>query len=165
MALRSSQQKNASNNNVEDVRLVLVDGVVIKRPTPQIKVAADLLVHNGIIEVRDRDYVLCANPKDRDYPPKNRYCQGRIYLDELDEAGHDYRCPECERPVFPAGMQKQRFGELHITVLKQGIIRFVKNLLLDSGEQIVEIQPGVFRIDAVPANIYVCIADYCSEIP
>ncbi|MBI5787826.1 MAG: hypothetical protein HZA78_03090 [Candidatus Schekmanbacteria bacterium] len=111
-----------------------------------------------------REYVLCANTQDRDFPPRNRYCRGRIYVeDEFDEAGYEYRCPECERPVFPSRHQKKRFKELHIKVSREGVKSYIFNQLGKLKVNVKDIAEGVYKVDLGNLGVVVCIVDYCCD--
>ncbi|MFH1625827.1 MAG: hypothetical protein ABID54_11830 [Pseudomonadota bacterium] len=119
---------------------------------------------DGLVQTCTREYILCAEPQDSDYPPKNRHCRGRLYVDDgLDEAGHDFRCPECDRPVFPFRHKKLRHKELRAKLLPQGITSYILSELAKLKSNVKEISAGVYRIDIGDMGLLVCIADYCSD--
>ena len=122
------------------------------------------LEKTGLLGTRIREFVICADHRDADFPPKNRHCQGRIYVgDGLDEAGHDFRCPECERPVFPSGYGKRRHKELRVKVDREGVLAFIRGRLAELKSNVKEISAGVFRVDIGDMGVIVCIADYCTD--
>ena len=164
MASRSSRRKSGSNVSAEEAARLLRDGAVVKGPTPALLQAAKRIEKAGLIEACVREYVLCAEPQDADFPPRNRHCRGRIYLkDGLDESGYEYRCPECERPVFPGRHRKRRHKELHTRVSRQGVEAYVSAQLTKLKADVKKIGEGVFRVDIGDMGVVVCIADYCTE--
>ena len=164
MASRSSPQKNVSSVDRGEAARLLQDGAVIQNPTKTLLDAAKHLGKVCLIETRIREYVLCADPKDTDFPPKNRHCPGRIYLkDDLDESGYEYRCSDCERPVFPKHYRKQRHRELHTVVSVQGVESYVSAQLTKLNENVKKIADAVYRVDIGDMGVVVCIADFCAE--
>ena len=164
MASRSSRRKSGSSISRELAVRLLRDGSVISEPSQELLNAATRLEKDGLVETRVREYVLCADPQDLDYPPKNRYCRGRLYVDDgLDEAGHDFRCPECDRPVFPFRHKKRRHKELRAKVARQGVASFVLAQLAKLKSNVKEISEGVYRIDVGDMGVMLCIADFCSD--
>ncbi len=146
MASQSSRRKSGSSVSREQVDRLLRDGSVYREPPPPLLHTAADLEKTRILETRIREYVLCADPQDRDFPPKNRHCPGRVYIDDaLDEAGHDFRCPECERPVFPFRYRKRRRRELRVKVDREGVLAFVRSRLAELKSKVKEISRGVFR--------------------
>ncbi|MBI5135810.1 MAG: hypothetical protein HZA24_00575 [Nitrospirae bacterium] len=137
--------------------------MVTADPSPEFAEAAKALQGLGLVEVQPQTYVLCANPKDRDFPPRNRHCRGRVYVDRvLDEGGHEYRCPECERPVFPS-RGKQRHPELRTRVSRPGVHAFVNARLMNLGVNVKQLADGVFKVDLDGMGVVVCIADHCAD--
>jgi len=144
----------------EEIDRLLLDGTTIARPGGDLLELADLLVSLGLVRTSVRTYIRCANPKDRDFPPRNRQCRGRVYLETtLDEPGHDYKCPECERPVFPFRTGKQRFRELQVSVLETGVLKYIGTRL--SGAE--EITRGVFRVEHDDSCVDVCVIEACED--
>ncbi|OFW35587.1 MAG: hypothetical protein A3J28_18165 [Acidobacteria bacterium RIFCSPLOWO2_12_FULL_60_22] len=126
------------------------------------KAVGEALRKEGLIETYRREFVRCADAQDSDYPPKNRHCQGRIYVDEaLDEGGHDFRCPDCERPVFPGNGRKRRHTELQSKVRPEGGKAFITSKLTAKGVR--QVVDGVYRVDIGTRGVFVCLADYCLE--
>ncbi len=166
MASLSSRRKSGSSVSREQVDRLLRDGSVYREPPPALLHTAADLEKTRILETRIREYVLCADPQDRDFPPKNRHCPGRVFVDDgLDEAGHDFRCPECERPVFPFRYRKRRRRELRVKVDREGVLAFVRSRLAELKSSVKEISRGVFRVDIGDLGVTLCIADYCTERP
>jgi hypothetical protein len=164
MASQSSRRKNDSNVSREFAVRLLRDGSVISEPSKELLDAATRLRKNGLLETRIREYVLCADPQDLDYPPKNRHCRGRLYVDDrLDEAGYDFRCPECDRPVFPIRYKKRRHKELRTKVVRRGVKSYILGQLTKLKSNVKEISEGVYRIDIGDMGVILCIADFCSD--
>lgn len=164
MASRSSPRKSGSNVSPELAVRLLRHGAVLRDAAPALQEAAKRLEKAGLIEACVREYVMCAEPQDADFPPRNRHCRGRIYLNGgLDEAGHDYRCPECERPVFPERYRKRRHRELHTKVSPRGVEAYVSAQLTKLKEDVKEIAGAVYRVDLGDMGVVVCIADYCAD--
>ena len=164
MASPSSRRKSGSSVKRELTERLLRDGSAFQKPPPELLEMATHLETTGLLETRIREYVLCADPQDRDFPPKNWHCQGRIYVgDDFDEAGHDFRCPECERPVFPFRYRKRRHKELRVKVDREGVLAFVRDRLAELKSNVKDISEGVFRADIGDLGVILCIADYCTD--
>ncbi|MDP8237675.1 MAG: hypothetical protein P9X24_01175 [Candidatus Hatepunaea meridiana] len=164
MGSRSSRRKSVSSVDREEAAKLLRNGAIIQNPTKKLLEAAKHLWKAGLVETRVREYVLCADPKDSDFPPKNRYCLGRIYLkDGLDESGYEYRCPDCERPVFPKCYRKRHHRELYTEVSAQGVESYISAQLTKLNENVRRIADAVYRVDLGDLGVVVCIADYCAE--
>ena len=163
MASPSSRRKSGSSVERELTERLLRDGSAFQQPPPELLETATHLEKTGILETPIREYVLCADPQDRDFPPKNRHCQGRIHVgDGLDEAGHDFRCPECERPVFPFRYGKRRHKELRVKVDREGVLAFVRSRLAELKSNVKDVSEGVFRADIGDLGVILCVADYCT---
>jgi hypothetical protein len=118
----------------------------------------------GLVRAQVREFVRCADPQDADFPPRNRHCRGQIYLgDGLDEPGHEFRCPECERPVFPERFGKRRHKELRVQVLPNGVKSHVRGELAKLNVNLRDLADGVFRVDLGEMGVVVCLVDYCAE--
>lgn len=165
MASRSSRPKSSSSNRRELLALLLREGRSISDPTSSVLKAADDLRRSGLVVVERQEFVLCAEPTDRDFSrTKNRSCPGRVYLrQDADEAGHDYRCPECERVVFPAHFRKAQHLELQITVCPDAVIQYVRDQLSHDGLSVKAVSGGVFRLEGAGRDVHVCIADLCAD--
>ena len=164
MASPSSRRKSGSSVKREFTEQLLRDGFAFQEPSPELLETATYLETTGLLETRIREYVLCADPQDRDFPPENRHCQGRTYVgDDLDETGHDFRCPECERPVFPFRYGKRRRKELQVKVDQEGVLAFVRGRLAELKSNVKDVSEGVFRSDIGDLGVILCIADYCTD--
>ena len=164
MASQSSQRKSDTSVKHEDIADLLRDGATFLEPSPEILKAAKHLEKYKLIASQLREFVVCADPQDGDFPPKNRHCRERIYLDKsLDEEGHEFRCPECERPVFPFRYRKRRHKELHSRVMKQGVKDYVLSVLKKLKIQAQEEADFVHRITLDDSQVWLCIADYCGD--
>lgn len=165
MASRSSRQRSNSSSRRDALALLLRDGRTVPDPPGHVLSATDELERGGLVSVSRREFVLCAEPRDRDFPrTKNRRCPGRVYLREnADEAGHDYRCPECERVVFPQHFRKARHLELQITVCADAVIRYVRDQFCLDGFAAKDVSDATFRIEGAGRDVYVCVADLCGN--
>jgi len=163
MASPSFRRKNASKSSPELFDKLLADGTQSK-PSAELRVAATSLVECGLIELEERKYVRCANPEDIDdfRYVRNRSCRGRIYIEDgLDLYGDDYKCPDCDRPIFPG--KKKRYGEWRVRLLPNGIKAFVEATLNDAGFTYKEKAPWVFRVDVGDEEVWLCIVDFCES--
>lgn len=165
MASRSSRPKSSSSSRRETLALLLREGRSVSDPTSGVLKAAEDLHRSGLVTVARREFVFCAEPKDRDFSrTKNQSCPGRVYLrQDADEAGHDYRCPECERVVFPARFRKAHRLELQITVCPDAVIQYVRDQLSQDGLSVKAMSGGVFRLEGIGRDVHVCIADLCAD--
>lgn len=164
MASRSSQRKSDSSLSRDDVSALLRDGATVRHPSEELLRSAKHLKSLGLLTFMVRQFVRCADPQDGDFRyARNRHCSGRIFLDDgLDESGHDFRCPECERPVFPHRSSKRRHPELRVVLNPQGIHAFVAKRLSGVG-RVRDVCTGVFGIDVDRAIVYVCVVDICGD--
>jgi len=163
MASPSSRPRSDSSIQREDVSRLLRDGAVIRRPGVELIDTARRLQDLGLITFAEQKYVKCADPQDSDFRyTRNRSCPGRINLhDGLDEAGHDYRCPECERPVFPYRTGKRRHTELRVELRPDGIHRHVGERVAAGTTK--ELCRGMFRVELGSDTVHVCVADICGD--
>lgn len=163
MASPSSRRKSVSKSSPELLDKLLVDGAQ-SMPSAELRAAADDLVKRGIITLEERQYVRCANPEDIDdfRYAKNRNCRGRIYIEDgLDLYGDDYKCPDCDRPIFPS--KKKRYDEWRVRLLPNGIKAFVETVLKDAGLTWKEKAPWVFRVEVGDEEVWLCIVDFCES--
>ena len=108
------------------MRRLLRHGARFVTPPRSVVESVQWLAGLGIIELRQGAAVRCANPVDADFPPNLRDCSGLIDLrDGADEGGRDYRCPECERAVFPEADDKERYETLSVHLRQDGIESFL----------------------------------------
>lgn len=164
MALPSSRRKSGTAVSPDTALRLLRDGAVIDRPKADLLPAMDHLAGLGLVDAERREYVLCANTQDRDFPPRVRDCRGRIILrDGADEAGHDYCCPDCSRPVFPNRYQKRRFSQWHVSVLRTGVGSYLASRLSAAGLNDRPRREGVWEVETAGGRATLCIVDYCGE--
>ncbi len=125
--------------------------------------AAEWLAGLGLVALHRGRAVRCANQLDRDFPPPMRDCDGLIALrPQADGGGGDYRCPECERIIFPEADRKQEFDTLGVQLQQAGIEAFLINACgeLASGRPFVG---GVLTLPLESINAFVSIVDYCTD--
>ncbi len=164
MASPSSRLKSGSSLSRDDVATVLRDGAAVRQPSEGLLRAVKHLKSLGLLTYSTRQFVRCADPLDSDFRfARNRYCTGRVYLEQaLDEGGHDYRCPECERPVFPGRSSKRRHDELRITLKSEGVHAFVAKQLSGAGRWR-EVCTGVFEVEVNNCTVRLCVIDICDD--
>ena len=145
------------------IRPLLRHGARFFVPGPEIVNAAAWLAHRDIIEVRTALVVRCADPLDQDYPPPARDCDGLIALRaEVDEGGGDYRCPSCERIVFPAADEKRRYPQTTVVLKRSGIERYLVNAL-GAPAKSRSFEGGVLKLPTGDLNAFVCLVEFCSD--
>jgi hypothetical protein len=132
-------------------------------PGADIVEAAAELQALSLIRLRHGEAVFCANPNDRDFPPRDPDCRGLIELHPgADEGAGDYACPICDRVVHPTLKAKERAQVLTTSLDQQGIERFVKQQLgPTSGE--LAFEKGTFVLPGRPQNRFICIVDFCTD--
>ncbi|MCB2141443.1 hypothetical protein KQH29_00715 [bacterium] len=163
MASPSSRRKSASKSSPELLDKLLADGTQ-SRPSAELRAAADDLVKRGIIALDERQYVRCANAEDtEDFRyVRNRNCRGRVYLEDgLDLYGDDYKCPDCDRTIYPG--KKKRYEEWRVRLLPNGVKAFVESALKDAGLTWTEKAPWVLRVDVGEEEVWLCIVDFCES--
>jgi hypothetical protein len=117
----------------------------------------------GLIQLRHGRAVVCANPNDRDFPPRDPDCRGIIELDtDADEGGGDYACPVCDRLVYPHLKRKEQCELLTVTLDQQGIERFVLQQVGAVDPELV-FERGVLLVPGRPQNRFICMVDFCSD--
>ena len=164
MASPSSRRKNDTGVSPEALLQVLQDGAVFRKPKEDILQAMDFLSANDLADIHRREFVLCANPEDRDFPPRVRDCPGYILLrDGADEAGHEYRCPECNRPVFPEGGRKQRFAKCRVAIRQEGVMLFLSRLLSSANLDHRSQCEGVLEVETDKGRATLCVVNYCTN--
>ena len=116
-----------------------------------------------MVDLQHLRTVRCANPQDGDFPPPSPHCNGLINLrSKADEGGAHYRCPDCERAVYPEAEQKQRFDSLIVHHRQAGI----EALLIDRCSELAvgsAFVGGVLALSVQGMNAAVCLVDYCSD--
>jgi hypothetical protein len=165
MASRSSRQKNAGSKVGRRALFarLLRQGERFQNPGVDILEAAAELQASGLIQLRQAQAVFCANPDDRDFPPRDPDCPGLIELREgADEGGGDYACPTCDRLVHPTRSAKERVQVLTARLDQQGIERFV---LQQCGQATADLvfERGVLVLPGRPQNRFICIVDFCTH--
>lgn len=145
------------------IRPLLRHGARFFTPGPEIVNAAAWLAHLDIIEVRTALVVRCSDPLDQDYPPPSRDCDGLIALrPEVDEGGGDYRCPSCERIVFPAADEKRRYPQTTVVLKRSGIERYLVNAL-GAPAKGRSFRDGVLKLPTDGINAFICLVEFCSD--
>lgn len=164
MASRSSRRRSGSSGSHDDIARLIRDGAVVREPSAELEGVAGQLKDLGVVLPTTKTFVRCVDPKDRDFPPRNRHCRGRIYVEDgLDEQGHEFRCSECERPVFPFRHSKQRHTELRTQVVPDGVMSYVRAELEKLKVEVRRIAEGVLRVELGLTGVYVCVLDYCTD--
>lgn len=161
MASRSSRPKNASRVTHEHAAVLLEDGARIEAPGDDLIADAVQLRDAGLIDFSVCQYVNCVEPRDRDFPPRNRHCKGRILLhDGQDEDGDEIRCPKCERPVRPYAIGKLRHHLLQVSVRQAGVLAWIRTQLEALSNDVRDLGDGAFRADGFgELGVIVCVAD------
>lgn len=132
-------------------------------PQQGITETATWLAHLGIIEVRKSLVVRCADPFDNDFPPPVRDCDGHITLrSKIDEGGGDYRCPSCERLLFPAADGKRRYEQMTVVLRHSGIERFLIDALGQPAKGR-SFRDGVITLPTDTLNAFVCLVEFCTN--
>jgi hypothetical protein len=147
----------------ELLRSLLRQGAQFPSPDVQVLESAEKLANLGLVDLQHVRKVHCASARDDDFPPPNRHCDGLIELrPEADEGGGAYRCPRCDRIVYPEAEQKQQFDSLIVHHRQAGI----EALLIDRcGELAVGriFAGGILALSVQGINAAVCLVDYCSD--
>jgi hypothetical protein len=159
MASRSSRRRSDSGHDPAVLARLLQDGACLPTPDELVVAAADHLAALGLVDLHRSEFVLCANPRDDDFPPSQRDCQGRIWL---REGCDDDRCPECDRLVFPHDPPKRRYLGLQVRVRPDGIMSYLAGLAAAVGEHSAP-APGVLRFRAEPDDVLICVAELCAD--
>ncbi|MBF0424596.1 MAG: hypothetical protein HQL66_02075 [Magnetococcales bacterium] len=163
MASRSSPPKSASGADPGAIERLLREGWTIADPDPAALDAAARLERLGLVEIDCREFVRCAEPLDEDFPPPVRDCQGRILLRAgLDEGDDAFRCPDCERPVYPLLYGKRRCAEMRSRVKPEGVAAFLHDEL-DSLGVVRRLAEGVFRVETGYGEALVCLVELCRD--
>ncbi|GAB0057951.1 hypothetical protein SIID45300_02285 [Candidatus Magnetaquicoccaceae bacterium FCR-1] len=163
MASRSSPPKNAPGVDALVLERLLRDGWRFDAPSETVLKSAERLERLGLVTVSRQEYVVCADSEDDDFPPMDRDCSGRILLrDGLDEGGDEFRCPECERPVYPFIYNKRRHQELRSRVNQEGVTALIQSELEGIGNLRL-IAPGVYRVEIDTGEVLVCIVELCRD--
>lgn len=161
MASRSSRQRSDSPVAPEHAAALLEDGARIEGPDAELIAAADQMRGQGLIECGVREYVLCVEPRDADFPPRNRHCQGRVFLEDgQDEDGDEIRCPGCERPVRPFSLGKHRHRLLQVGVCQPGVLAWIRGRLEEVSTAVRDLGDNAFHVGGFgDLGVVVCVAD------
>lgn len=161
MVSRSSLRKNASRVARDHAAALLEDGARIEKPSDELLTVAERLRDQGLIDFSIREYVNCSEPRDGDFPPRNRHCPGRIFLEEgQDEDGDEIRCPRCERPVRPYSLGKLRHRLLQTTVHQAGAIAWIRGRLEKLSTDVRDLGEGAFHVGGFgDLGVIVCVVD------
>ena len=142
---------------------LLRQGERFVNPGAEVLQASAKLQALGLIQLRHGKAVVCANPNDRDFPPRDPDCRGIIELDAgADEGGGDYACPVCDRIVYPTLKGKEQCELLTVTVDQQGIERFVLTQFGAVDPELV-FERGVLVVPGRPHNRFISIVDFCTD--
>jgi hypothetical protein len=117
----------------------------------------------GLVRIEEPAFVRCVNPLDRDQKyVKDRSCAGRIVLrKDLDEDDDGYRCPDCDRLVFPS--KKRRARMLRVEPDEQSIRALVRRSLDRLKVEIAERTLGLLCVAGRAGEVQVCLVDYCTD--
>jgi len=160
MASRSSQRKSDSRVAREHAMALLEDGARIEKFSDELLAAAERLREDGLIDFSIHEYVNCSEPRDRDFPPRNRHCQGRILLEEgQDEDGDEIRCPKCERPVRPYSLDKLRHRLLRTTVRQAGVLAWIRGRLEELSRDVRDLGGAMHVGGFGDLGVIVCVVD------
>lgn len=161
MPFRSSRPKSGSPVSREHAVALLEDGARIENPGEALAAAAEHLRGQGLIDFSIREYVQCVEPRDGDFPPRNRTCQGRIYLEDgQDEDADEIRCPKCERPVRPHSLNKRRHRVLQAAVCQAGVVAWIRERLAEVSTGVTDLGDNAFRVDGFASlGVSICVAD------
>ena len=159
MASRSSRPRSGSGHDPTVLARLLQDGACLPAPDELVVAAADHLAALGLVDIQRSEFVLCANPRDDDFPPPQRDCQGRIWV---REGRDDDRCPECDRLVFPHDPPKRRYLALQVRVRPDGVMDYLSGLTAAVGEHSAP-APGVLRFRTEPDDVLICVAELCGD--
>jgi hypothetical protein len=147
------------------LNLLLRDGASYLSPNARLLEQAERLVQLHLITLERRRTVRCALPQDQDFPPPFSNCPGLIDLRSTgDEGGGGYRCPHCERIVYPEADGKQVFERVIVHLNRSGIEAFLIGRCGDlaTGRPFAD---GVLTVPVQGINAFVCLIDYCSDDP
>jgi hypothetical protein len=159
MASRSSRPRSGSGHDPAVLARLLQDDACLPAPDELVVAAADHLAALGLVDIHRSEFVLCANPRDDDFPPPQRECQGRIWV---LEGRDDDRCPECDRLVFPHGPPKRRYLAFQVRVRADGVMGYLAGQAAAVGEHSAP-APGVLRFRAEPDDVLICVAELCGD--
>ena len=144
---------------------LLRHGALFPSPGAEVLDAARKLADLGLVDVQRLHTVRCAHSPDRDFPPSTPNCEGLIHLrPDADEGSGHYRCPRCERIVYPEADGKQVFESLVVHLNQAGIEAFLIDRCGDLATGRV-FADGVLTLPFGGINAFVCLIDYCGDDP
>ena len=142
---------------------LLRDGTMILSPSAEAVAEAEELARLRLIEIAFRHVVYCANAADQDFPPAARDCDGYVELrDDAHEGSADYRCPSCERVLYPEADRKGQTKALTVRLSQSGIEQYlIKNCgdLADGRS----FNAGILQFPMNGLNTALCLVDYCAD--
>jgi hypothetical protein len=117
----------------------------------------------GLVRVEELSFVRCVNPLDHDQQyVKDRSCAGRIVLRaDLDEDDGGFRCPDCDREVFPSRKRCARM--LRVEPSEEAIRALVRRSLERLKVEVAERTPGLLSFAGRAGEVQVCLVDYCTD--
>jgi hypothetical protein len=142
---------------------LLRDGALILSPSAEAVAEAERLARLRLIEIAIRRVVHCANTVDQDFPPAARDCDGFVELrDDAHEGSADYRCPLCERVLYPEADRKAQTKALSVRLSRSGIEQYLIKSCgdLTDGRSFNE---GILQFPVNGLNAVLCLVDYCSD--
>lgn len=145
------------------VRWLLRNGARFPEPAPDILKTASWLEGLGAIETRRLRTVRCANPLDQDFPPSDRDCRGLVELYAgADEGSGDYRCPDCDRVLYPEADDKQIVDTLSVVVSRSGIEALLLTRLGEAAAG-ARFTAGVLHVSVGHRAGAIILAEYCTD--
>ena len=142
---------------------LLRDGALFFSPSAAAVAEAERLARLRLIEIAIRHVVHCANPADQDFPPASRYCDGFVELrNDAHEGSADYRCPSCERVLYPETDRKAQTKALSVRLSQSGIEQYLINSCgdLTGGKSFTN---SILPVPVNGLNAVLCLVDYCSD--
>jgi len=137
-------------------------GLVVDLPGGEAERLARELAALGFLTIEERRYVRCVSPLDHDRRfARDLGCTGRIYLSDRDEDDHQYRCPSCDRTVFPS--RKRHAATIRLTPKIEAISAFVREEIARAGVEVEEKPRGLYRVPTATGEVQVCLVDLCTD--
>jgi hypothetical protein len=130
-------------------------------PGGEVETCLRQLADTGLVQLREREYVLCAHPGDpRPHWVKEIDCPGRYVIDPTaKESNRDCRCDECGGVLYPSRMQK--FRSLASRPVHDAIEAFVMRLVAEVDGGFRRVRKGHYVLEAENGLVEVCVADLC----
>lgn len=142
---------------------LLKPGLKIDLPGADREAQARRLAALGLVRIEELTFVRCVNPQDHDQKyVKDRSCAGRIVLrKDLDEDDDGYRCPDCDRLLFPS--KKRRARMLRSEPDEAAIRALVRRSLERLKVEVTERTPGLLAVAGRAGEVQICLVDYCTD--